>query len=228
MLKQLLIVLAAISAPAAAADKVLDRVRIIVRSSGDDLPTEGRLYKILEGQSTREFVANVAKDGLLDAPFTCKSPVRIWAEPKRVDVTSAEEPRPCGGKMVFQFDVPLIAYTPDFVKAVKLSGGGDLGAAHAAFVDVAMKAAIRGDFKAAAVANNAATATAATALGDVNLSKLVTRESPGKGLVLTNHGKKVVDFQDDARLGGKTTLDFSAQKAIEKALQGRRVPAQGK
>ena len=214
----LLIVLAAICAHANPADKVLNRVRIVVKSSGHDLPTEGRLYKVLEGQNSREFIANVAADGTLDAPFKCKSPARIWAEPKRLDVTSAEEPQPCGGSMVFQFLVPMIAHTSSFAKGMEFSSAGKAGAAHRAFSEVAAAAVAQGDARAAAVASNAALATAATVLGDKNLSTMVAGgNAQNKGLVLTTQGKQaVMDYQRDAKINVTGKLDFPTQKAMAK------------
>lgn len=213
--------LLAICAAVPAADRVVDKVRIIVNSSGRILPTEGRLYRIMEGFSTREFVANVAADGKLDAPYTCKSPARIWAEPRRQDVTTEEEPRPCGGEMVFQFHVPLFAQTSDFSKGVELSSMGKTAAAQRVFSEAAVKAAARGDDKTAAAASNAAIAAAATALGDTTLSKLVTRDvAQNKSLVLTKAGKDTLkEFQSGAKLEATGKLDFATQKAMEKMMK---------
>lgn len=205
----------------AAADKVLEKVRIVVKSSGKDLPTAGRLYKVLEGQSSREFVANVEADGTLDAPYTCKSPARIWAEPKRQDVTTEDEPQPCGGKMVFQFHVPMLANSSAFSKGFELFSVGKPGEAQRVFSDVASRAFAAGDEKVGAAASNAAVASAATALGDKTLSKFVMRDiAQNQGLVLTQEGEDTLkQFQRDANIGVTGKLDFPTQKAMQKMMK---------
>lgn len=217
----LILMFAAAGANATAADKLLEKVRIVVRSSGKEVPAEGRLYKVLEGQSNREFVANVNADGTLDAPYTCKSPVRIWAEPKRQDVTTEDEPRPCSGNMLFQFHVPLFAESPEFTKGFDLYTLGKPGAAQRVFSNVAARAANAGDDEVAAAASNAAVAAAATVLGDKTLSRLVTRDiAQNKGLVLTQQGKKTLkEFQREANIDVTGKLDFPTQKAMEKKMK---------
>lgn len=222
MWKRILVVLlAAACADAAAADKVLEKVQIVVKSSGKDVPTAGRLYKVLEGQSSREFVANVEADGTLDAPYTCKSPARIWAEPKRQDVTTEDEPRPCGGNMVFQFHLPMLAHSSAFSRGFELSSVGKPAAAQRVFSDVASRAAAAGDEKVAAAASNAAVAAAATVLGDQTLSRFVTRDvAQNKGLVLTKEGKDTLkEFQREAKIDVTGKLDFPTQRAMEKMMK---------
>jgi hypothetical protein len=206
--------IAAVLGPASAADKVVDQVKILVKSNGKDFPSAGRLYKVMESRSDREFIANVDANGVVDAPFPCRSPVRIWAEPKRYGVTTSEEAKPCGGDMVFQFHVPQFAQSSAFGQGVQLAAEGKPGAAHIKFSAVAFGAAASGGLKAAA--QDAAVAQAAVALGDPVLDQFVTRDMRQKyRLVLTEQGQeKLKQFQAKANIETTGQLDFATQKAM--------------
>jgi hypothetical protein len=207
--------IAAVLGPASAADKVVDQVKILVKSNGKDFPSAGRLYKVMESRSDRKFIANVDANGVVDAPFACKSPVRIWAEPIRYGVTTAEEAKPCGGEMVFQFHVPQFAQASAFGQGVQLAAEGKPGAAHIKFSAVASGAEASGGLKAAA--QDAAVAQAAVALGDPTLDQFVTRDTRQKyRLVLTEQGQeKLKQFQAKSNIEATGQLDFATQKAMK-------------
>lgn len=201
-----------------AADLIVKRVTIVVMSGGRPIMSEGRLYKVLDDKAAREFVANVDRTGTLDSPFNCKSPMRVWAEPNRDDVSrQGNSPQPCDGKMEFRFEVPSIAATQsDFSRAVSLAIEGKPGAAQFAFSQAAWTADKRGDHYIAAVAKDAAISTAAAALGDANRSTLVTRDpAQAHQMVFTSEGKEALEeFQRKAHLEPTGQLDFATQKAL--------------
>lgn len=206
-------------ATAGAEDLVITQVRIIVKSRNLDVPTAGRLYRVVGDKAQPEFVAHVDGKGNLDKPYACSSAVQLVARPDRGDVAPRDLALPCAGDMVFRFAVPkVIDASGYFASGSALTDEGRPEAAQFAFSQAAWAAARSGDTATATVAGNAAVYAAAKALGDgAGAAPRLAAPDPAQAnqVVFTAAGKEAIkQFQRDADIAPTGQLDFKTQKAL--------------